>query len=122
GRLARARLFQSRTAQGALRLGARGRLAGRTCRGIRGARGRHARLAAGRRKGLRLRSDVPPRRIRSYIRRDERGAETRIAPQGSGAVASRARVPQAGGGVSCALALSPTLPRRRGREQTGALS
>ena len=46
----------------AFRLRAVRRLARRPCRGVRGARRRHAGLAAARHRRLRLRSDVPARR------------------------------------------------------------
>ena len=63
--VARARRARARPAQGAFRLRALPRLARRTRRRIRGRGRRHPRLAAARRQGFRLRSDVLARRPRA---------------------------------------------------------
>ena len=83
----------------AFRLRALRRLAGRPRRGIRGRGRRHAGLAAARRQGFRLRPDVPARRPCPHLRRDAGRGEAWPAAAGPGPVASRPRVPQAGGGL-----------------------
>ena len=55
--------------------------------------------AAARREGFRLRSDVPARRLRPDLRRDDARAEARPAAEGPRALAPRPRFPQARGGV-----------------------
>ena len=60
----------------------------------------HAGVAAARRQGFRLRSDVSARRPRPHLRRDDKRGETRPAAAGQRALASGAGVSQAGGGLS----------------------
>ena len=95
--LARTRRDRAFAAQGAFRLRAVRRLAGRSYRGSRGARRRHAGVAAARQRRLRLRSDVHARWIHPYFRRDDQRGEARPAAVGARAVASRPRIRQAGG-------------------------
>ena len=61
----------ARQAQGAFRLRAVRGLARRSSRGSRGARRRHAGMAAARQRRFRLRSDVPARWPRPHLRRDD---------------------------------------------------
>ena len=103
------------TAQGAFRLRAVRRLAGRPCRGVRGPRRRHAGLAAARRQGLRLRSDVPARRPHPHLRRDEPTRSTACRR------AAACRTAPAPSSSSRSLALAPH-PRRDGRKPTRAPS
>ena len=98
-KLLRTRRDGAGAAQGAFRLGAVRRLAGRPCRGFRGAGRRHAGLAAARRQGLRLRSDVPARRPHAHLRRNVERRKTRLAAARQRPVASRARLREARGGV-----------------------
>ena len=90
--------------QGAFRLGALRRLAGRPPGGIRGPRRRHAGLAAARRQRFWLRSDVPAGRPRrrpiAHLRRDGKRGKTRPAAARQRPFASRPRLPQTRGGVS----------------------
>ena len=99
------RLLQERgattpdAARRAFRLGAVRRLAGRPSRGGRGARRRHAGLAAARHRRLRLRSGVPARRPDAHVRRDDGDREARPAAARPRPVASRPRLREAGGDV-----------------------
>ena len=52
-------------------------------------------LAAARRQGLRLRSDVPARRLRPHLRRDDARGKARPAAAGARPVASRPRLREA---------------------------
>ena len=64
-------------------------------------------------QGLRLRPDVSARRPRPHLRRDDRRGEARTAAAGARPVASRARIPQARGGVPWqAIASGPRRLRR----------
>ena len=76
----------------AFRLRALRRLAGRPRRRLRGHGRRHAGVAAARRQGFRLRSDVPARRPRPHLRRDDERGETRpAAAAAKGSRIARAR-------------------------------
>ena len=86
-----------RPAHRAFRLRALRRLARRSSRRGRGARRRHAGLAAARHRRLRLRSDVPARRLRSHFRRDDQHREARPAAARPRPVASRPRLREARG-------------------------
>ena len=66
------------------RLCARSRLAGRSLRGRRGARGWDTRLSAPRPTRLRLRPDLRSRWPRAQLRRDGAGGEAAADPQGAG--------------------------------------
>ena len=81
----------------AFRLRALRRLARRSSRRGRGARRRHAGLAAARHRRLRLRPDVPARRLRAHLRRDDQHREARPAAARPRPVASRPRLRQTGG-------------------------
>ena len=69
---------------GLFRLCARSRLAGRSLRGRRGARGWDTRLSAPRPTRLRLRPDLRSRGPRAQLRRDGAGGEAAADPQGAG--------------------------------------
>ncbi len=84
-------------AKGAFRFRAMRRLARRSPRGSRGARRRHAGVAAARHRRLRLRSDVHARWLHAQLRRDDLYREARPAAAGPRAVASRPRVCKTGG-------------------------
>ncbi len=77
-------------AQGAFRFRAVRRLARRPSRRGRGARRRHAGVAAARHRRIRLRSGVPARRTHAHLRRDDQHREARPAAAGLG-LSHRAR-------------------------------
>ena len=95
--VAGARRNHAGQAQGALRFRALRRLARRSSRRGRGARRRHAGLAAARHRRLRLRSDVFARWPWPHLRRDGEHREARPAAARPRPVASCPRVRETGG-------------------------
>ena len=73
------------------------RMARRSSRRSRGARRRHAGMAAARHRRLRLRSGVPARWPRPHLRRNDQHREARPAAARARAVTPRPRLRQAGG-------------------------
>ena len=92
-----ARRDHAAAAQSAFRFRAVRGLARRSSRGSRGARRRHAGVAAARHRRFRLRSDVPARWPHAHLRRNDQHREARPAAAGARAVAPRPRLRQAGG-------------------------